>query len=112
MSRVYIDFDLSKGYPNKYNLTPENIKQLKIVDWERLKTHTWHNNAMKDTGNWWCHLEGCQKERRPYDLAPQLFLEESHGSSFYFAEKCGLSTPLKYHRPSCLKFIPATASSL
>ena len=67
MSRVYIDFDLIKGYPNKYNLTPENIKQLKIVDWERLKTHTWHNNAMKDTGNWWCHLEGCQKERRPYD---------------------------------------------
>ena len=56
--RKYIDFDLIKKYPNKYNLTPKNIKKLKILDWERLKKKTWYNNAML-SGNWWCHLEGC-----------------------------------------------------
>lgn len=57
MSR-YIDFKLIEKYPNKYNLTPKNIKNLKILDWEKLKKETWHNEAMSD-GNWWCHLEGC-----------------------------------------------------
>jgi len=54
-----MDFDLISQYPNKYNLTPKSIKKLKILDWDRLKKHAWHNEAMKDTGNWWCHLEGC-----------------------------------------------------
>lgn len=54
----YIDFDLIKKYPNKYNLTPKSIKKLRIADWNRLKKKTWHNNAML-SGNWWCHLEGC-----------------------------------------------------
>ena len=58
MAGRYIDFDLIAKYPNKYNLTPQNIKQLKILDWERLKKHTWYNTAMKDTGEWYCHLEG------------------------------------------------------
>lgn len=61
----YIDFDLIKKYPNKYNLTPDNIKQLKILDWNKLKKHTWHNDAIK-TGNWWCHLEGCNLDGK-YD---------------------------------------------
>ena len=55
--RRYINFDLIKKYPNKYNLTPKKIKKLKIIDWEKLKKKTWHNNAML-SGNWWCHLEG------------------------------------------------------
>lgn len=58
MSQRYIDFDLIDKYPNKYNLTPKSIKKLKILDWDRLKEKTWHNNAML-SGNWWCHLEGC-----------------------------------------------------
>ena len=60
MSKLYMDFDLIKKYPNKYNLTPKNIKKLKVLDWERLKEHTWYNEAMKKSGDWWCHLEGCQ----------------------------------------------------
>lgn len=59
MGNYYIDFDLIKQYPNKYNLTPKNIKKLIILDWERLKKHTWYNTAMEKTGKWWCHLEGC-----------------------------------------------------
>jgi hypothetical protein len=55
--RRYIDFKLIEEYPNKYNLTPKSIKKLKILDWDRLKKKTWHNNAML-SGNWWCHLEG------------------------------------------------------
>ena len=26
----------------------------------QVKKITWHNTAMLDTGNWWCHLEGSQ----------------------------------------------------
>ena len=55
----YMDFKLTEQYPNKYKLTPKNIKKLKILDWDRLKKHTWYNTAMKKTGDWWCHLEGC-----------------------------------------------------
>ena len=58
--KTYMDYDLIKKYPNKYNLTPENIKSLVIMDWERLKKHTWYNKAMHKTGKWWCHLEGCK----------------------------------------------------
>lgn len=59
MGKLYIDYKLTEQYPNKYNLTPKNIKKLKILDWDRLKKHTWYNTAMKKTGDWWCHLEGC-----------------------------------------------------
>lgn len=59
MGNYYMDFELIKQHPNKYNLTPKKIKTLKILDWERLKKHTWYNEAMKKTGKWWCHLEGC-----------------------------------------------------
>ena len=59
MGKLYMDFKLTEQYPNKYNLTPNNIKKLKILDWDRLKKHTWYNKAMKKTGKWWCHLEGC-----------------------------------------------------
>ena len=58
MAGRYIDFNLIKKYPNKYNLTPQNIKQLKILNWEKLKKYTWYNSAMIDTGEWYCHLEG------------------------------------------------------
>lgn len=54
----YIDFKLIEKHPNKYNLTPKNIKKLKILNWDKLKKYTWYNSAMKKTGEWWCHLEG------------------------------------------------------
>lgn len=59
MSKLYVDFELIKRFPNKYNLTTDKLKTLKVLDWERLKKHTWYNQAMKDTGDWWCHLDGC-----------------------------------------------------
>ena len=61
----YIDYDLIKQYPNKYQLTPKSIKKLKILDWNRLKQETWYNKAMT-SGNWYCHLEGCNLSGR-YD---------------------------------------------
>ena len=54
----YIDFKLIEKYPNKYNLTPQNIKKLKILDWDKLKKYTWYNPAMKKTGEWYCRLIG------------------------------------------------------
>lgn len=68
MGSVYMDFDLIKKYPNKYNLTPAKIKELKILDWKRLKEHTWYNTAMKRTGDWWCHLEGCNLDGKYNDF--------------------------------------------
>ena len=59
MSKAYIDFGLMAKIPNKYNLKPADIRKLKVVDWKRLQELTWYNNAMKKTGEWWCHLEGC-----------------------------------------------------
>lgn len=53
----YIDYELIKKYPNKYNLTPKKIDQLKVLDWGKLKTKTWHNEAMKPD-EVWCHIEG------------------------------------------------------
>lgn len=55
--RKYLDIELTRKVPNKYNLNPKDIKKLKILDWDRLKKKTWHNEAMKN-GSWWCHLEG------------------------------------------------------
>lgn len=66
-NRKYIDFDLVKQVPNKYKLTPKSIKKLIIADWDRLKKHTWYNQAMKRTGDWWCHLEGSNPPGRRYE---------------------------------------------
>ena len=62
----YIDYSLIEKYPNKYNLKPKDIKNLKILDWGRLQTRTWLNKA-KLSGTWWCHLEGCNKPGTQYD---------------------------------------------
>lgn len=63
----YLDLDLIKKYPNKYNLTPKNIKTIKVLDWDRLKkdAYTWKNTAMNSPC--WCHIEGCQKEGQKFD---------------------------------------------
>ena len=36
-NRKYIDFGLVKKVPNKYNIKPEDIKKLKVLDWDKLK---------------------------------------------------------------------------
>lgn len=63
----YYDFKLFEQTPNKYNLTIDSIKKLKILDWEALKECTWENKAMKSTGTWYCHLEGCNNPGEKYD---------------------------------------------
>ena len=72
----YIDYGLTDKYPNKYHLTPKNIKKLRILDWDRLKELTWHNNAMARNGSWWCHLEGCQPpdSKRQYDDEDEFWI--------------------------------------
>ena len=57
-NRKYIDFKLIEKVPNKYNIKPEDIKKLKVLDWNKLKKKTWYNEAMKEAGEWYCHLEG------------------------------------------------------
>lgn len=62
-----VDFSRTKKYPNKYNLTPDGIKELRILDWERLKKKTWPNIAMSATGEWWCIIIGCHPCDPMYD---------------------------------------------
>ncbi len=50
----YIDFKLIKAVPNKYNIKPNDIKKLKVLDWDKLKKYTWYNQASE----WYCHSEG------------------------------------------------------
>lgn len=57
-NRRYIDFKLIEKVPNKYNIKPEDIKKLKVLDWDKLKEKTWYDVAMEDTGEWYCHLGG------------------------------------------------------
>ena len=57
-NRKYIDYKLIDENPNKYNLIPKNIKRLRIIDWDKLKSKCWYNKAMEKTGEWYCHLEG------------------------------------------------------
>lgn len=72
----YIDYGLTDKYPNKYHLTPKGIKKLRILDWDRLKELTWHNNAMTRKGSWWCHLEGCQPpdSKQQYDDEDEFWI--------------------------------------
>lgn len=85
----YIDYGLTDKYPNKYHLTPKSIKKLRILDWDRLKTLTWHNDAMTRKGSWWCHLEGCQPpdSKRQYDDVDEFWIgfdEENNRIDYSF----------------------------
>ena len=46
-NRKYIDFKLIEKVPNKYNIKPEDIKKLKVLNWDKLKKKTWYNEAKK-----------------------------------------------------------------
>lgn len=85
MSKAYIDFKLIEEVPNKYELKPADIKKFKVVDWDKLKELTWHNNAMKDTGEWWCHLEGCNPPNTKYDDFSEFWIgfNETNGKVNY-----------------------------
>lgn len=65
---------LMQEVPNKYKLKVKDIKKLKILDWDKLKKKCWHNEAMKATGSWWCHLEGCQTEGKPYNDEDEFWI--------------------------------------
>ena len=66
MGKNNLNLKLMKAVPNKYDLTPKRISKLKILDWPRLKQHTWYNLAKTD-GNWWCHCEGCSLDGKYND---------------------------------------------
>lgn len=74
MGRQYFDKELAEAVPNKYNLTPKSIKKLVVADWDALKKKTWHNDAMKKTGEWWCHLEGSHKQGEGYDDSDEFWI--------------------------------------
>lgn len=80
---------------NKYNIQPKDIRKLKILDWDKLKTKTWHNNAMKKTGSWWCHLEGSNGGGFYGDMDEFWigFREEDNKINFHFTAGEGM---LKY----------------
>lgn len=68
----YLDFDLMKKYPNKYNLTPKNIKTIKVLDWDRLKEYT--SDYTKRHNQFCCHLEGCEREGQPFNNKNEFWI--------------------------------------
>lgn len=45
---------------NKYNLVPDDINNLKVLDWDRLKEYTRNNKAINPSC--WCHTEASEGE--------------------------------------------------
>lgn len=91
--KIYYDFEIIDEVPNKYNLTIDSIKKLKILDWEALKKATWYNVAMKSTGTWYCHIEGCNKPGRRYDDFSEFwigFREEDNKIDCHFSTYEGM----------------------
>lgn len=88
MANFYIDFDLIKKYPNKYNLTPSNIEKLKILNWEELKKYLRHKIVLKD-GVWWEHFEGCNFDNDKYDDYSQFRIAFNEKSNKII---CGFTT--------------------
>ena len=84
----YIDFNLIKKYPNKYNLTPSNIEKLKILNWEELKKYLRHKIVLKD-GVWWEHFEGCNFDNDKYDDYSQFRIAFNEKSNKII---CGFTT--------------------
>lgn len=87
-----MDKTLFETVPNKYKLTVKDIRHLKILDWDRLKKACWHNDAML-SGSWWCHLEGCQLEGKPYNDEDEFwigFREEDNKVRCHFTSYGGM----------------------
>lgn len=59
VNQISKHYDL-KLEDNKYNLIPDDIKHLKVLDWNRLKEFTWLNTATSPSC--WCHLEASKDE--------------------------------------------------
>lgn len=95
-----IDFEAIKKVPNKYNIKPTYIRKLVVIDWDKLKKICWHNEAIKNTGSWWCHLEGCNPPTSPYDDENEFWIgfEENTGKvKFSFSSHGGMCS---YEFPS------------
>lgn len=88
MANFYMDFDLIKKYPNKYNLTPSNIEKLKILNWEELKKYLRHKIVLKD-GVWGEHFEGCNFDNDKYDDYSQFRIAFNEKSNKII---CGFTT--------------------
>ena len=85
----YIDYDLIKQNPNKYNLTPKNITKLKVLDWKKLKKKTWFNKAMNKPC--WCHLEhSCTKMYFDYEDEFWIGFYEDGRISLKFSSREGM----------------------
>lgn len=72
----YLDIDLIKLFPNKYNLTLDNVTQLKVLDWKRLEDYTYYNTAiyLDDGIECRCHTEGCNPPGTKYDEEDEFWI--------------------------------------
>ena len=90
--KSYINYNLIDQYPNKYNLKPNSIKKLRILDWRRLKKNTWLNTAML-SGTWWCHLEGSNAINKEYNDEDEFWIgfnEDNNNIDYHFYSYGGM----------------------
>ena len=83
MSR-YIDFKLIEEVPNKYNLTPQSIAELKVLDFEKLKRKCcWISSA-----NAWIHREGVGMDLWSYDYIDEFYYKIQSNGFIEFKLMC------------------------
>ncbi len=98
-TRRHINFRIINEVPNKYDLTIEKIKQLRVIDWDALKKFTWFNQAMSKPC--WCRLQGCNDLNKPYDDEDEFWIgfyeDGTVDCNFYsYGGMCGYEFPKFY----------------
>lgn len=102
MSR-YIDFKLIEEVPNKYNLTPQSIANLKVLDFEKLKKKC----CWIPAANAWIHREGVGMDLWSYDYINEFYYKIQSNGFIEFKLMCdgGMCwyNPSEFYKSNCIE---------
>lgn len=82
---------IAAEHPNRYALTPENIKDLQVVRMDLLKGRFWFNTALNPPR--WCRLVGCGTNGH-YDDYDEFWIGVAEDGSIdcYFSSDWGMTS--------------------
>lgn len=83
--------EIAAEHPNRYALTPENIKDLQVVRMDLLKGRFWFNTALNPPR--WCRLVGCGANGH-YDDYDEFWIGVAEDGSIdcYFSSDWGMTS--------------------
>ena len=73
MGEKELNSELTRKYPNRYNLTVEKVKHLKVLDWDKLKKNTVLNTNHGE-GPFYCYSAGSNLDDQPYDDREEVWI--------------------------------------